>query len=340
MAMSGGIDSSVAALLLRQQDYEIMGITFSNLEGDESAGEEAGTLAKQLGIEHHKLDVRQCFRQTVIKNFIDEYLSARTPNPCVWCNQIIKWGMLLQKADELNCDFLATGHYAQIIQRDGRFFIKKGKDILKDQSYFLWKLTSEQLSRTLFPLGALTKAEVREIASSNGFVNLSQKKESEEICFVPDNNYRNFLKENVPDLQDKMRPGKFVDIEGKVLGMHTGLCNYTIGQRKGLGIALGVPAYVVALDSRRNRVVIGNKEDLRGSELVAQDVNLTKYNDFADGFSVDCRIRYRSQGVPAKLYHTENGIRVLFDEPVESITPGQSVVFYENDELVGGGIIQ
>lgn len=353
MAMSGGIDSGVAAMLLREQEYELVGVTFQNVGGaDENcpsadvgcgastAVEEAKKLAEQLGIEHHTIDARSLFRETVMQNFIDEYLRARTPNPCVWCNPIIKWGLLLQKADELHCDILATGHYAQIAQQNGRFFLKKGKDVLKDQSYFLWKLTSKQLSRTIFPLGGLTKAEVREIAAAHGFVKLSQKEESEEICFVPDNNYRNFLLANVPDLEQRMRPGKFVDTEGKVLGKHSGLFNYTIGQRRGLGIALGVPAYVVALDAQRNRVVIGTKEDLQGSELLAADLNFTKYADFEDGMTVNCRIRYRSQGAPAKLYHTDGGVRVLFDNPVESITPGQSVVFYENDDVVGGGVIE
>jgi len=353
MAMSGGIDSGVAAMLLKEQGYELVGVTFRTFDSiSESclAREkgccsvdsimEAKHLAEQLGFEHHILDARDIFRKTVIQNFIDEYLQCRTPNPCVLCNPIIKWGLLLQMADELGCDKLATGHYARIGQEGDRFFLRKGKDTLKDQTYFLWKLTSDNLSRTIFPLGDLTKAEVRTLAAEHGFVKLSQKKESEEICFVPDNNYRNFLKENVPDLEERMRPGRFVSTEGKVLGRHEGTYNYTIGQRRGLGIALGTPAYVVALDAARNRVVIGEKKDLMSQSLLVDDLNITKYADITDGMEVDCRIRYRSQGVRARLYREEEGVRVELDAPVESVTPGQSAVFYENDDVVGGGIIR
>lgn len=344
MAMSGGIDSSVAAILLQQQDYELVGVTFRNFDlpckqGDDDTVVKARQLAEKLGFEHHELDVREAFHQTVIRNFIDEYLCCRTPNPCVVCNKAIKWGMLMQFADEQNCDLLATGHYAQVACENGRHFVRKGKDVLKDQSYFLWKISDEYLKRTLFPLGGLTKQEVKEIAAQHGFVKLSEQKESEDICFLPDNNYREFLQEHVPNLSEVMRPGKFVDVEGKVVGKHSGLYNYTIGQRKGLGIALGVPAYVVSLDARRNRVVVGSKEDLQGDVLFAKDVNMVKYADFVDGQTFDCRIRYRSKGVPAQLFHDELGVRVAFLEKVESITPGQSVVFYEGDDIVGGGVI-
>ncbi len=352
MAMSGGIDSGVSAMLLKEQGYELVGVTFRTFDSitESCMAREKGCcsvdsifeakhLAEQLGFEHHILDARDTFRKTVIQNFIDEYLQCRTPNPCVLCNPVIKWGMLLQMADELGCEKLATGHYARIGREGNRCFLRKGKDTLKDQTYFLWKLTSENLSRTLFPLGDLTKTEVRALAAEHGFVKLSQKKESEEICFVPDNNYRNFLKENVPDLEERMRPGKFVSTEGKVLGRHEGTYNYTIGQRRGLGIALGTPAYVVALDAARNRVVIGDKEDLMKQSLLVRDLNITKYADITDGMVVDCRIRYRSQGVTARLYREDEAVRVEFDAPVESVTPGQSAVFYEGDDVVGGGII-
>ena len=352
MAMSGGIDSGVSAMLLQEQGYELVGVTFRTFDSitESCMAREKGCcsvdsifeakhLAEKLGFEHHILDARDTFRKTVIQNFIDEYLQCRTPNPCVLCNPIIKWGMLLDMADELGCEFLATGHYARIGEQNGRLFLRKGHDAQKDQTYFLWKLTLEHLRRTIFPLGDLTKDEVREIAASHGFVKLSQKKESEEICFVPDNNYRNFLHENVPDLAERMPPGMFVSTEGKMLGQHGGLYNYTIGQRRGLGIALGAPAYVVALDAESNRVVVGNKEDLMCQSLVVHDLNLTKYADFADGMRVDCRIRYRNKGVSSRLFHADEGVRVEFDAPVESVTPGQSAVFYEGDDVVGGGII-
>lgn len=345
MAMSGGIDSSVAALLLQQQNYDLVGVTFCNLDSlcqnqqGESELDEARALAEKLGIEHHVLDVREVFRKTVIKDFIDEYLCCRTPNPCVICNPVIKWGQLLQFADEMDCQWLATGHYAQIACKNDRYFIRKGKDVRKDQSYFLWKLKDEFLRRTIFPLGGLTKQDVRNFAAQNGYVSLSEKKESEEICFVPDDNYRTFLQENVPDLNDRMKPGKMVDMDGKVVGEHCGLYNYTIGQRRGLGIALGVPTYVVALDAEKNRVIVGSKEHLLGTELRVRNANIMKYPDFKDGQQIGCRIRYRSRGVQGRLYHDGDCVRVALEAPVDSITPGQSAVFYEGDDLFGGGII-
>ncbi len=354
IAMSGGIDSGVAAMLLQEQGYELTGVTFRTFDSiSEScmarergccsvdAIFEAKHLAEQLGFEHRILDVRDLFRKTVIQDFIDQYLQCRTPNPCVLCNPVIKWGRVLELADELHCDYIATGHYARIAQSDGRYYLQKGVDTQKDQTYFLWKLTSEQLGRTLFPLGGLTKPEVRRIAAERGFVKLSQKKESEEICFVPDDDYRHFLQEEITDLQDRMPAGEFVTTDGRVVGKHNGLYNYTIGQRKGLGIALGEPAYVVALQSETNRVVLGRREDLQHTRCVVSHLNLTKHPDFEEGGRVLCRSRYRSAGTPARLYHLEEGrAEVVFDEPVFAVTPGQSAVFYEEDDLLGGGIIE
>ena len=353
IAMSGGIDSSVAAILLQEQGYELIGVTFRTFDSisesciarekgccsmDSIA--EARHLAQRLGFEHHIVDARNLFRETVIRNFIDEYLNCRTPNPCVLCNPVIKWGRLLEFADEMHCDLLATGHYARLGSHNGRTFLRKGKDLRKDQTYFLWRLSSEQLQRTLFPLGDLTKPEVRTLAADHGFMQLSQKKESEEICFVTDNDYRKFLRSEVPDLKKLSPSGNFVTKDGTVVGRHQGLFHYTIGQRKGLGIALGVPTYVVALDKAHNNVVLGTKEDLASTSLFIHDFKLTKYDDFQDGMSVVCRVRYRSNGVEARLFHSNGGIRVEFDTPVESVTPGQSAVFYEGDDLIGGGIIE
>ncbi len=351
--MSGGIDSSVAAILLQEQGYELVGATFRNFDSiaescmarekgccsmDSIA--EARHLAQRLGFEHHIVDARDLFRQTVIQNFIDEYLDCRTPNPCVLCNPVIKWGRLLEFADEMHCDLLATGHYARLGTHNGRTFLRKGKDLRKDQTYFLWRLTCEQLQRTLFPLGDLTKPEVRTLAAEHGFMQLSQKKESEEICFVADNDYRKFLHSEVPDLKRRSPSGNFVTKDGTVVGRHQGLFHYTIGQRKGLGIALGIPTYVVALDKANNNVVLGSKEDLSSTSLFIRDFKLAKYDDFQDGMPVVCRVRYRSDGAEARLYHSDGGIKVVFDVPVESVTPGQSAVFYEGDDLIGGGIIE
>ena len=354
MAMSGGIDSSVAAILLQEQGFDLVGVTFRTFDSitesciarekgccSVDAIFEAKHLAEQLGFEHHILDVRDLFRKTVIQDFIDQYLQCRTPNPCVLCNPIIKWGRVLEMADELGCDYIATGHYARIAHEGDRYFLQKGVDTQKDQTYFLWKLTSEQLQRTLFPLGGLTKQEVRQIAADHGFVKLSQKKESEEICFVTDDDYRHFLQDEVPDLQERMPAGEFVTTEGKVVGKHQGLYNYTVGQRKGLGIALGEPAYVVALQPDTNRVVLGRREDLQHSHCVVSDLNLTKDPDFEEGREVICRSRYRSAGTPAKLYHLDGGhVEIVFSEPVFAVTPGQSAVFYDGDDVFGGGIIE
>ena len=350
MAMSGGIDSSVAAILLLEQGYELVGVTFRNhdfITTDSTDDEhfnadplfDAEILAKKLGFENHIIDVREMFKNTVINNFVDEYLHCRTPNPCVFCNLCIKWGFLLTVADKLGCKFIATGHYAQLALENDRYFLKKGVDAAKDQTYFLWALTQENLSRTIFPLGKLTKAEVRNIAAAHGYERLLKKGESQEICFVPDNDYRKFLEDNVQNIKELHVAGNFVDTFGKVLGQHRGLYNYTIGQRKGLGIALGQPAYVVALNLADNTVVLGNKDELSGQRLHAGKVNMMKYSHVTDGMEVMAKIRYRNHGGKAKLYVEDYGLRVEFEQPVDSITPGQSVVFYEDDDLVGGGVI-
>ena len=339
MAMSGGIDSSVAALLLQEQGYDLQGITFYTQGEPDRAVEEAQVLADKLGIPHHVLNVSDCFRKTVMQDFIDEYMQARTPNPCVVCNPTIKFGILLEQMRALQCDYLATGHYAQIAHDGERYFVRKGVDTLKDQSYFLWRLPQEALKKALFPLGGMTKAQVRQFAADHGFVKLSEQKESEDICFLPDNDYRAFLRKQIPDISKLQPSGNFVDTHGKILGKHNGLYNYTIGQRKGLGIALGVPAYVVRLDVEHNQVVVGTKEDLQGDRLQIRSTNWMKISDFEDGQQVSCRIRYRSSHVPAQLFHTPEGAEVRFANPVESITPGQSAVFYDGDDLLGGGII-
>ena len=377
MAMSGGIDSSVAAIELRRKGYDLKGVTFTQLTLDSPAVTEARQMAADMGFEHHTLDIRREFHDSVICNFIDEYLHGRTPNPCVQCNSNIKWGKLQKFADELGCFYIATGHYAQIERTsEGRYFIRKGADEHKDQSYFLWRLTQENLSRTLFPLGAYTKAEVRQIAFDNGYEQLSKKGESQEICFIPDNDYRNFLRANVPNYDKKYKKGDFIDINGKVLGKHQGFPNYTIGQRKGLGIALGEPMYVVRIDAQKNQVVLGRKEDLLTKTCYAHDLNMMKFPDFIDGQAVMAKVRYKSRPGLAYLYHADSNelsdksdclisptsqtgqtedlnnssfltphsslVRIVFDENIESITPGQSVVFYcgENyTDVLGGAIL-
>lgn len=352
IAMSGGIDSTVAAMLLLEQGYELVGVTYRTFDNisrgcmEKEKGccsvdtlFEAKRMAEELGFEHHILDIRQEFKDTVITNFIDEYLQGHTPNPCVICNSVIKWGKLLETADEMGCDYIATGHYARIGQQDDRLFLRKGADLSKDQTYFLWKLTQENLSRTLFPLGGLTKSEVRQIAFDHGYEKLSQKKESQEICFIPDNDYRSFLAEQVENYSEKYGPGYFVDTNGKRLGEHKGYPNYTIGQRKGLGIALGQPMFVVAIHPEENTVVLGTKDELQGKSFFIKEFNPMKYAQIPDGLEVTAKIRYRNEGKRAALYPEENRLRVVFHETMDSITPGQSAVFYEDDDVIGGGVI-
>lgn len=351
--MSGGIDSTVAAMLLQEQGYDLVGVTYRTFDSiskgcmEKEKGccsvdslFEAKRMALELGFEHHILDIRQEFKDTVIADFIREYLHGRTPNPCVVCNSTIKWGKIIETADELGCRYVSTGHYARIGHQNGRWYLRKGADESKDQTYFLWTLTQENLARTLFPLGELTKPEVRKIALEHGYEKLSKKVESQEICFIPENDYRTFLAENVDNYAGKYGPGNFVDTRGNKLGTHKGFPNYTIGQRKGLGIALGQPMFVVAIHPENNTVVLGTKDELQGKTFYAMKVNLMKYAMIPEGLEVTAKIRYRNSGGKASLYPEGDRIRVVFHEEMDSITPGQSAVFYENEDMIGGGIIE
>jgi tRNA-specific 2-thiouridylase len=253
----------------------------------------------------------------------------------------MKWGELLKKADELNCKFIATGHYSKVVESNHRYFLQKGIDEVKDQSYFLWSLSQKDLSRTLFPLGSLKKEEVRKIAAENGMEKLVRKPESQEICFIPDNNYRRFLKEKMPDIDEKIGPGKFLDIEGRIVGSHNGYPFYTIGQRKGLNIAMGYPVYVTKIDSEKNTITIGKKEDLLENTLFIKNINLMKYDSIpSEGLRVSTKIRYNNKGTFGIIFPEKDGFRIDFDEKVSGVTPGQSAVFYEGEDVVGGGIIQ
>ena len=349
IGMSGGIDSTVAAILLQEQGYELVGATFrtfdlvkdselSNTKGccSEDSILEAQRLAHALGIEHHILDFRETFHQHVISNFINEYASGRTPNPCVLCNSHIKWGKLLQAADQFNCDYVATGHYAQIAEHRGHFYLKNAIDIHKDQTYFLWMLTEENLRRTIFPLGGLTKPQVRQIALEHGFEVLSKKAESQDICFIPNNDYRTFLAQQGIVTQ----PGNYIDANGKVLGQHCGFCQYTIGQRKGLGIALGTPKHVTHIDPIANTVTLGDHDDLLTHEVNACNIRIRDVEWLKDSPAVTARIRYKSPDVPATIDLSENALTLCFEQPVWGVTPGQSVVVYKDGLVVGGGIIQ
>ncbi|MDR1414949.1 MAG: tRNA 2-thiouridine(34) synthase MnmA [Odoribacteraceae bacterium] len=352
VAMSGGVDSSVAAILLKEQGYDLRGVTYRVYDQISRACMEKETgccsvnaifeareMATRLGFEHHILDARAFFRENVIREFVDNYLAGRTPNPCVTCNARVKWGKLLEMADELHCDYIATGHYARVAREGGRYFLRAGADRTKDQTYFLWPLTGENLARTLFPLGDLTKAAVREIARERGFEQLSRKGESQEICFIPGDDYRAFLADNVEGFAERFAPGWFVDGAGNRLGRHQGFPRYTIGQRKRLGIALGRPAFVTAIRPERNEVVLGTREELQGKEFRARPFHLVKRADVPDGHEVTVKIRYRNAGAAATLHPEGDSLLVRFRESMDAITPGQSAVFYEGDDVLGGGVI-
>ncbi|MBR4918048.1 MAG: tRNA 2-thiouridine(34) synthase MnmA [Bacteroidales bacterium] len=353
MAMSGGIDSSVSALMLLEQGYELVGATFRTFDyiKESCLAKEKGCcsvesimeakhFAESLGVEHHILDFRQLFRDHVIANFVQEYKLGRTPNPCVLCNSHIKWGVLLKAADELGCDYIATGHYARIAQHRGHYYLQTAADEHKDQTYFLWMLTEENLKRTIFPLGDLTKPEVRKIAADHHFEKLAKKSESQEICFIPNNDYRSFLAEQGCETS----PGNFIDMEGKVLGQHPGCFNFTIGQRKGMGMAFGSPKYVTKINTETREVTVGDRDDLFCNNVYATDVRLRDEEWLRESPELMARIRYKSPATEAKLileddFSDTGRIRLHFHKPVWGVTPGQSVVLYKDGLLVGGGLI-
>lgn len=353
VAMSGGIDSTITALMLQDQGYEVIGITMKTWDYATSGSSKKETgccnldsfndarmAAVQHGFPHFVLDIRDEFGTAVIDNFVEEYLAGRTPNPCVMCNTHIKWRALLKRADALNCEFIATGHYAFIHQHEnGRYFLSKGVDELKDQSYVLWGLQQDLLSRTLLPLGKYKKPEIRQMAIDYGYHELAKKSESYEICFVPDNDYRGFLKKKIPGLESSVEGGHFVDGGGNIIGNHRGYPFYTIGQRKGLDIAFGKPVYVTAINPENNTVVLGDEKDLAGNSLMVSGINLQKYETITDGMEVLTKIRYKDKGALSNIYTEGNQLRVHFYEPVKSIAPGQSAVFYEGEDVIGGGII-
>ena len=354
VAMSGGIDSTVAALMLHEQGYEVVGITMKTWDYSTSStsSKETGCCnidsfndsrqaAVQHGFPHYILDIRDEFGDFVVENFVEEYLAGRTPNPCVMCNTHIKWRALLKRANALDCAYIATGHYANVRQHsNGRYVISKGLDETKDQSYVLWGLDQELLSRTLLPLGSFRKSAIRQMAVDYGYPELAKKSESYEICFVPDNDYRGFLKRKVEGLEERVNGGWFVDKTGKQLGRHKGYPFYTIGQRKGLDIALGHPVYVTAIDPDTNVVVLGDEEDLNKTTMHVNKINWLKYDGVAPGTEAITKIRYKDAGAFSFLTPEGSGIQVEFPETVKGIAPGQSAVFYEGDDVIGGGIIQ
>jgi tRNA-specific 2-thiouridylase len=352
VAMSGGIDSTVTAMMLHEQGYEVIGITMKTWDYANSGGSKKETgccsldsindarqVSVDMGFPHFIVDIRDEFGDYVIDNFVDEYLAGRTPNPCILCNTHIKWDAMLRRADALDCDYIATGHYAITREKDGRLFVSKGKDERKDQSYVLWGLSQAALQRTMFPLGDYTKPEVRQMAADWGYTNLSKKGESYEICFVPDNDYRGFLKRRVDGLEEEVAGGLFIDHQGNVLGEHQGYPFYTIGQRKGLGKAFGKPMYVTEIRPDTNTVVLGEVDQLMRNGMRVSKVNSMKYEQIPDGMEAITQIRYNDPGTLSVLRTEGSEVEVEFYAHAKGVAPGQSAVFYEGDDVLGGGII-
>ncbi len=353
VAMSGGIDSTVTAMLLHEQGYEVVGVTMKTWDYANSGGakketgccsldsiNDARAVAVKMGFHHFIVDIRSEFGDYVIDNFVDEYLAGRTPNPCVLCNTHIKWESLLKRADSLDCQYIATGHYARINHVNDRYYISRAEDRSKDQSYVLWGLSQLCMSRTLFPLSEYTKPEVRQMADERGYSELAKKAESYEICFVPDNDYRGFLKRKRPDLETNLKGGKYIDVHGKEIGTHEGYPFYTIGQRKGLGVHFGEPMFVTEIIPDQNVVILGREEDLQRNEMNVYKTNWQKYTE-ANNMECVIKIRYRDAGTVGILNKSAgNEANVIFHTAAKSIAPGQSAVFYEGDDVIGGGIIQ
>ncbi len=349
IGMSGGVDSSVAAYLLQKDGLEVIGATmklFNNEDVDSVADktccslddvEDAKSVCARLGIRHYTLNMTSDFKENVIDRFVNSYQNGFTPNPCIDCNRYMKFSKMLHKAQELNIGYIATGHYARIEKHADRFLLKKAVDLSKDQSYVLYSLTQEQLSLTKFPLGSFTKKEVREIAEENGFVN-ARKHESQDICFVPDGDYSGFIERYT---SKKYPCGDFVDMNGRRLGEHKGIIRYTIGQRRGLGLALPASMYVVKKDVENNKVILGFNDDLFEKEVFVKDISFTACDSLTRPERLSAKIRYNQKEQPATVTQIdENRLKIVFDEPQRAITKGQAAVLYDGDTVVGGGTIE
>jgi len=348
--MSGGVDSSVAALVLQEQGYEVIGLTITiwpcaepdSIEAREDICcspkhvNDARAVCKQLGIPFYVADFEKEFEERIVEPFCAEYRRGRTPSPCIVCNEKVKYELLMRRAATLDAKAVATGHYAAVEREGGRFVIRKADDRAKDQSYFLFSLTQEMLARTIWPLHAFTKDETRRKAKDAG-LKVFEKKESQEICFVADNDYVGFLKRRVPEA---FTPGEIVTTAGKLVGRHDGVCAFTIGQRKGLGVSLGRPQYVVGIDATANRVVIGDEAELYRKECTASNINWLAFETLASPIEAAVRVRYRAEEKAACIEPLDGGrVRVVFKEPERAVTPGQGAAFYQGDRLIGGGWI-
>lgn len=338
VAMSGGVDSSVVAALLKKQGHDVFGVTMQIWQDTQDlAIKDAKAVAKKLNIPHHVVDLRAVFEKEVISYFTKEYLLGRTPNPCVTCNHHIKFGALLEWAKKMGADYIATGHYAKIVQEDGRYLLKKSSSANKDQTYPLYHLTQKQLAHIVFPLANYDKTAVRKMAQDFN-LEVANKADSQDICFITDHNYTGFIEEQTGI---KMRYGNFVDKCGNILGQHKGTYRYTIGQRKGLGIATGKPTFVSSIDTKKNEVVLGSEDDILFKSLVVSNLNFISVDKLLKPTQASVKIRYGAKEAEAVLIpQDENLLKIEFTAPQRAITPGQSAVFYQGDTVLGGGIIQ
>lgn len=349
VGMSGGVDSSVAAYLLKKQGYDVIGITMQIWQEDKeyeereggccslSAVDDARRVCEKLDIPFYVLNFRDSFKENVIKYFVQEYIDGKTPNPCIACNKHLKFDELLRKARGIGAEYVATGHYAKIEERDGRYLLIRSDDDRKDQTYALYNFTQDQLAHTLMPCGEYTKDKIREIAKEIGLA-VHNKKDSEEICFISDNDHGRFIKEERPG---EVKPGNFVDSKGNILGKHKGIVYYTIGQRKGLGIALGKPVFVTDIRPETNEVVLGSEETIFNTDLIAKDVNFIPFDKLNGEMNVQAKVRYSAKPADAVISPLPDGrVKVSFKEKQRAITKGQSVVFYDGEIVVGGGIIE
>ena len=342
LGMSGGVDSSVSALLLKEKGYEVIGTTLELFTGSSCCNTntymDAKNVCNQIGIPHFIYNCKDEFRKCVIQDFIDCYANCKTPNPCIECNKYMKFGYMWEKAKELGCNYIATGHYAktEYSEEYGRWVLKKSNAGKKDQSYVLWNIPKDLIEHVVFPLAEFeSKEEIREIARKNN-LKVANKPDSEDICFVPDGNYKKFL-ENNSDIKPKV--GNIVNSKGEVLGKHTGLYNYTIGQRKGLGISYSVPLFVLGFNPSKNEVIVGEEKELYKKEINVIDINLLLVDEIKEPMEVEVKTRYSSKASKAKIVQDGDKIKVVFDEPQRAITPGQSAVFYVGDIVLGGGKI-
>lgn len=350
VGMSGGVDSSVTAYLLKKAGYDVIGVTMQIWQEEPectleenggccglSAVEDARRVAASIGIPYYVMNFRKEFKEQVMDYFLEEYLKGRTPNPCIACNRYVKWDALLRRSMEIGADYIATGHYARVVKLpNGRYTLKKSATEAKDQTYALYNLTQAQLSHTLMPVGEYSKEEIRQIAEDIGLA-VANKPDSQDICFIPDNDYTKFIHENT---NVEIPEGNFVDLEGNILGTHRGITNYTVGQRKGLNLAMGKPVFVVEIRPETNEVVIGDNQDVFAPRLYANKLNFMGISDLAGDMVVDAKIRYSHKGAKATIRKIEDDLlECVFEEPQRAITPGQAVVFYKDDYVVGGGSI-